>query len=138
MNFLGEIQKTTAQARQRKGLEELSAEVENAVGRLGEVALHLGQAAMSSQFKAAFAFAFPFLEVLGDVIVAWMLLWRAALAQQKIEDGAKSKDIEFYQGQLKTAEFFIQTNLPTTLGKMNGIIRCNGSAVEISEAAFGG
>ena len=138
MNFLSEIQKTIALARGMNGLEEIAVEVEKAVNSLGETAMHLGKSAMSPQFIVAFAFAFPFLEVMGDVIMAWMLLWRAALAKQKIEAGAKSKDIEFYQGQLKTAEFFIHTILPATLGKMNGIVRGNGAAVEISEAAFGG
>jgi hypothetical protein len=138
MNFLSEIQKTIALARGMNGLEEIAAEVEKAVNSLGETAMHLGKSAMSPQFNVAFAFAFPFLEVMGDVIMAWMLLWRAALAQQKIEAGAKSKDVEFYRGQLKTAEFFIHTILPATLGKMNGIVRGNGAAVEISEAAFGG
>ena len=138
MNFLGEIQKTIALARDTKGLEEISAEVERAVNRLGEVALHIGKSALSPQFKVAFAHAFPFLEVMGDVVMAWMLLWRAALAKQKLDGGAKKKDIDFYEGQLKTAEFFIQTILPTTHGKMNSIVKSNGSAVEISEAAFGG
>ena len=109
-----------------------------AVNRLGEVALHMGKSALSPKFKVAFAHAFPFLEVMGDVVLAWMLLWRAALAKQKLDSGVKKKDAEFYEGQLKSAEFFILTILPTTLGKMNSIIKSNGSAVEISEAAFGG
>jgi hypothetical protein len=67
-----------------------------------------------------------------------MLLWRAVLAKQKLGDGAKKKDVDFYEGQIKTAEFFIHTMLPTTLGKMAGIIKSHGAAVEISEAAFGG
>jgi hypothetical protein len=75
---------------------------------------------------------------MGDVVIAWMLLWRAALAKKKLDGGAKKKDVDFYEGQLKTAEFFIHTLLPTTLGKMNSIVKSNGSAVEISEAAFGG
>ncbi|MGD8296611.1 MAG: acyl-CoA dehydrogenase, partial [Desulfobacterales bacterium] len=138
MNFLEEIQKTISLARDTKGLEELSAEFEKAVNRLGEVALHMGKSALSPKFKVAFAHAFPFLEVMGDVVLAWMLLWRATLAKQKLDDGARKKDIEFYEGQLKSAEFFILTILPTTLGKMDSIVKCNGSAVEISEAAFGG
>ena len=138
MNFLGEIQKTIAMAKETKGLDELTAEVELAVNRLGEVAMSIGKTAMSPRLKVAFAHAFPFLEVMGDVIMAWMLLWRAALAIQKLESGAKKKDVDFYEGQVKTAEFFIQTILPITLGKMNAIIKNNGSAVEISEAAFGG
>ena len=138
MNFLGEIQRTIALARDIQGLEELTAEFERAVNRLGEVALHLGKSALSPQFKIAFAHAFPFLEVMGDVVLSWMLLWRAALARQKLDGSAKKKDVEFYEGQLKTAEFFIHTILPTTLGKMDSIVKSNGSAVEISEAAFGG
>ena len=138
MNFLGEIQKTIAMAKETKGLDELTAEVELAVNRLGEVAMSIGKTAMSPRLKVAFAHAFPFLEVMGDVIMAWMLLWRAALAIQKLESGAKKKDVDFYEGQVKTAEFFIQTILPITLGKMNAIIKNNGAAVEISEAAFGG
>jgi hypothetical protein len=138
INFLGEIQKTVALAKEIGGLEEITAEVEKAANRLGEVAMHLGTTAMSPKFKVAFAFAFPFLEVMGDVIMAWMLLWRAALANQKLESGAKKKDVDFYEGQLKTAEFFIQTILPATLGKMDGILKSSSSAIDISEAAFGG
>jgi alkylation response protein AidB-like acyl-CoA dehydrogenase len=138
INFLGEIQKTVALAKEIGGLEEITAEVEKAANRLGEVAMHLGTTAMSPKFKVAFAFAFPFLEVMGDVIMAWMLLWRAALANQKLESGPKKKDVAFYEGQLKTAEFFIQTILPATLGKMDGIVKSSSSAIDISEAAFGG
>jgi len=138
MNFLGEIQKTIATARQSRELEDLAHEMEIAVNKLGEVAMSIGHKAMSAEFKAAFAFAFPFLEVMGDVIMAWMLLWRAALAQQQLAAGPKKKDVDFYQGQIKSAEFFIHAVLPATLGKMNGIVKGNGAAVEISEAAFGG
>jgi hypothetical protein len=138
MNFLGEIQKTITLARETEELAEITAKVERAANRLGEVALQIGKSALSPQFKVAFAHAFPFLEVMGDVVMAWMLLWRAVLAKQKLEGGAKKKDVDFYEGQLKTAEFFIQTILPTTMGKMNSIVKGNGSAIEISEAAFGG
>jgi alkylation response protein AidB-like acyl-CoA dehydrogenase len=138
INFLGEIQKVIAMARENNEMAELADEVEVAANRLGEVAMNLGQNAMSPRFTTAFAFAFPFLEVMGDVIMAWMLLWRAALAQQQLTAGPRKKDVDFYEGQIKTAEFFIHTVLPTTLGKMNGIVKCNGAAVEISEAAFGG
>jgi len=138
INFLGEIQKTIAMARENADLVEMADELENAVNKLGEVAMSIGQKAMSPEFKTAFANAFPFLEVMGDVIMAWMLLWRAALAQQHLSAGPKKKDVDFYEGQIKTADFFIHSILPTTQGKMNGIVKGNASAVEISEAAFGG
>jgi len=86
----------------------------------------------------AFAFAYPFMEVAGDVIFSWMLLWRATIAAEKLENGAKKKDKAFYEGQLKSAEFFIHTVLPSTLGKMDAILNSNSAVVDISEDAFGG
>jgi hypothetical protein len=86
----------------------------------------------------AFAFAYPFMEVAGDVVFSWLLLWRAVIAAEKLEKGAKKKDKVFYEGQLKSAEYFTQTILPTTLGKMNAILASNSAVVDIEEDAFGG
>ncbi len=119
-------------------MKPLAIETAAAVNRLGEIARHLGQTAASSRLAAAFAHAHPFLDVMGDVIMAWMLLWRAQLAASALNNGTSKKDAAFYEGQLKSAEFFINSVLPVTLGKMNAIFRTNGAAVEISDAAFGG
>lgn len=51
---------------------------------------------------------------------------------------AKNKDAAYYDGQLKSAKFFIHTILPVTLGKMNAIMAGNPAAVEIDEKSFGG
>jgi hypothetical protein len=138
MNFLGEIQKVVARARQTDGTREMASEVEKAANRLGEVAVHLGTLTMSGEIKKSFAHATPFLEVMGDVIMAWMLLWRAVVAAEKLSKGAEKKDIEFYQGQIKTAEFYMYTIFPSTMGKMHAIQLTHDAAVEISEAGFGG
>ena len=76
------------------------------------------------------------MEACGDVTLAWQLLWRAQIAAQKMEK-AKKKDVPFYEGQLKSAEYFIKSVLPITFGKMKAILNNNGAAVEISEDAFG-
>jgi len=138
MNFLGEIQKTTARAKEFEALKDLAEKVEGAANRLGEVALHIGQMAMSPDFNVAFAHALPFLYAMGDTIVAWMLLWRGVIAQQKLSDGAEKKDIAFYEGQTITAEFFIDTVLPVTLGKMEAIKGSSQAAIKMPEAGFGG
>jgi len=138
MDLMGEIQKTIAEAKGVTGLEEFGAKVEEALNKLGEVAMHMGATAMSPDVLKAFAFAHPFMEACGDVIMAWMLLWRATLAGKKLADGAKKKDKMFYEGQLKSAEFFIFTILPITFGKMEAILATNGAAIDIAEDAFGG
>jgi len=137
MSFMQEVQKATALARQTEALSPLADKVEKSLNRLAEVALGLGQSARSPRLKTAFAFAFPFLDAMGDVIMAWMLLWRAAIAAPALEK-AKPKDREFYAGQVRTAEYFINSLLPVTRGKMNAIADGSPAAVEISEEAFGG
>ena len=75
---------------------------------------------------------------MGDTITAWMLLWRATVAGKKLTAGLNKKDRAFYDGQIKTAEFFINTELPVTLGKMNAIEAASAAAIEIEDDAFGG
>ena len=138
MDLLGEIQKSIAMAKDVQGLEDLAAKLEEIVDKLGKVALHMGMTAMSPNVMNAFAFAHPFMEVCGDVVMAWMLLWRAAIASKKLEEGAKKKDAAFYQGQIKSAEFFIYSIIPITVGKIKAILTTNGAAVDIDEKSFGG
>ena len=138
MNFLGEIQAVVARAKEMDGLAPISEKVEKVANRLGETALHIGQMAMSQDYKTAFAHALPFLYAMGDTIMAWMLLWRAVVATEKLSDKPKKKDVAFYEGQIKTAEFFIRTELALTLGKMDSIQEGCAAAIEISDEGFGG
>ena len=69
--------------------------------------------------------------------MAWMLLWRAVLANRVLEKGAGEKETAFYEGQVKSAQFFIEAMLPVTLGRMAAIDSMSGAVVEISEATFG-
>jgi alkylation response protein AidB-like acyl-CoA dehydrogenase len=139
MDLLGEVQQTIAAAKSISSLQDVSAKVEAAVNKLGEVALHIGQTAMSPDTRMnAFAHAYSFMEVFGDVVFAWLLLWRASIAAQNLENGARKKDVAFYEGQIKSAEFFANSILPVSLGKMNVILAADSTAVDISEDAFGG
>lgn len=138
MNFLGEIEQTAAQAKAVDALKDVGVKVENTTNRLGEVAMHIGKMAMSADFKVAFAHALPFLYAMGDTIMAWMLLWRAVVASEKLAGKPKKKDVSFFEGQIKTAEFFINTELPLTMGKMEAIQGGCKAAIEISDEGFGG
>ncbi len=91
----------------------------------------------SEDVEKAYAHSFTFLEATGDVVMAWMLLWRASVASEKL-DKAKKKDVDYYEGVVKTAEFFIHNTIPLSIGKMETILNCNDSALEISENCFGG
>ena len=138
MDLMGEIQAIIAQAKEQAPLTGPAEILEKALNRLAEVAMHLGATAMSPQVMNAFAFAHPFLEASGDVVAAWMLLWRAVSAKKALDGKAKKKDQFFYEGQIKSAEYFTQCVLPVTLGKMDAIMANCGAAVEIDDKSFGG
>ena len=135
MDLLGEMNATIAAAKEIEGLDTMAAQVELAVNKLGEVAMHMGMTAMSEKVLDAFAMAHPFLDVTGDVVMAWMELWRAVVAAPKIAT-AKKKDVAFYQGQVKTAEYFITWVLPAAMGKMEALQGNIPSIMEMPDAAF--
>ena len=137
MDLMGEVQRTIAQAKEMDSLKPLAESLEKALNRLAEVAMQLGASAMSPQVLTAFAFANTFMEAAGDVVMGWMLLWRGVVAAVKLNGGAKKKDESFYHGQVKSAQFFIQTILPVTMGKMKAIMGNCAAAVEIDEKSFG-
>ena len=137
MDLFGEMQKTVAAAKEIPAVQAYAEKVEKALNKLGEVAMTMGQTAMSAKVLNAFANAHPFQDAAGDVAVAWMLLWRASISATKLEK-AKSKDKPFYDGQIKSLQFFVETLLPITMGNLSAIKAVSGAAVEIDEASFAG
>ncbi|MBS3808536.1 MAG: acyl-CoA dehydrogenase [Desulfobacterales bacterium] len=137
-DLLKEMQKTVSAAKDNETLAPMAKKVDNAVNRLGEVSMELGKKAMSEEIKTAFAHSWPFLDVLGDVIIGWMLLWRAQVASEKLAGKIKKKDEAFYNGQIKTAEFYARTVLPVSIGRLDSISDGCGAAIEIDDGGFGG
>ncbi|MFZ2634552.1 MAG: acyl-CoA dehydrogenase [Desulfosalsimonadaceae bacterium] len=135
MELMGAIMAVTGAAKQIDSIKGYAVKLEEALNKLGEVAMHMGKTAMSEKVLTAFAFSYPFMEVTGDVVMAWMLLWRAQIAAEKLET-AKKKDVPFYDGQLKSVQYFCNTVLPATLGKMNAILAADSAAIDIDEASF--
>jgi alkylation response protein AidB-like acyl-CoA dehydrogenase len=138
MELLGEMQKTIAEAKKMERTRVLAETVEKALGRVGEAAMHLGKTAMSPDVLIAFANATQFLDVTGDVVMAWMLLWRATLSAKGLENAAGKKDAAFYEGQLKSAEFFTGTVLPVTQGRIAAIFNNCRAVIDIADDSFGG
>jgi len=115
----------------------IAARLAPALARLETVAAHMA-ATVQANLMTASAHAFPFMEVVGDMVMAWMLLWRANTAAQALHAGAKEKDSIFYEGQIMNAEFFTRNLLPVTLGRMEAILAGSTIANDMPEDAFGG
>jgi len=150
MDLIGEIQKTVTQARGIASLFALAEALDKSVSRMTEVAMFMGQTAMSGKVREAFVNAKPLLDVMGDVIAGWMLLWRAVISENKLAEilkglegekreqkMQKNKNAAFYAGQRYSAEYFIRNVLPQTAGRMEAIMAGDSIAADMPESAFG-
>ncbi len=137
IDLADEIRRTLAVAAEFDRLAPIAEKMEEALVRLEEVARHMGMTAMYGNLLTAAAHAYTFMEVCGDIIVGWMLLWRGRIATQALANGGKEKDAAFYEGLIRSAEFFTQVMLPVSLGKMDSILAGSSAAVDIPEEAFG-
>ncbi len=138
LDLVDQIQNTVERAARINSLAGPAGKVGNALDRLKEAAWEMDRTIKNGSISAAYSFAGLFLESTGDVIMAWMLLWRAMIAENKHETEKSQKEADFYHGQVKSAEFFIRGILPVTLGKIMSIMDLCSAAIEIPDASFGG
>jgi hypothetical protein len=136
-NLLRMMRAEAAEAGRMERVAGSAARFTAAVDRLEEVAAKVAGLVQSDLMLAA-AHAYPFLEVCGDTIMAWLLLWRARIAAQALVSGGKPKDATFYEGQIRSAEFYAQNLLPVTLGRMGSILEPSNVVNDMPEDAFGG
>ncbi|MFE0463476.1 acyl-CoA dehydrogenase [Kitasatospora sp. NPDC058965] len=76
------------------------------------------------------------LMVSGDVVVGWLLLRQAVVAQAKIDAGATGKDLAFYQGKVAGARFFARNVLPTVASQRLIAEGIDLAVMELAEDAF--
>lgn len=127
-----EISAVIAKAKEHNELADLAVALEQVLDLFTIVGQKTVQALFSPQAESAFACAHPLLETAGDVIMGWMLLWRATIACEK----TSGKDAAFYKAKILTARFFIQTIIPATKGKLKAITYENHPAAAMDENLF--
>jgi hypothetical protein len=74
------------------------------------------------------------LMAVGDIITAWLLLRQADIALAKIPNAGK--DLEFYNGKVASAKFFVGNYLPQIAADRKIVEATDNSIMNISDAAF--
>ena len=82
MNLLGEMGATIA--KYQAALPDLAPDVQAAMNTLAEVAMLFAANGKAGKFMIPVANATPFLMLMGQVVMAWMLLWQAGVAKEKL------------------------------------------------------
>lgn len=70
----------------------------------------------------------------GDLIIAWLLLRQADIAQSKLANAGK--DTEFYNGKIASAKFFVRSVLPHISVERAVVESETGEIMNIAESAF--
>ncbi len=130
--LIREINYTISAAKGHENLNGLAMKLEAALALFEDTCKKTGNALLSKHMVSAFACAHPLMEAAGDIIMGWMLLWRANISITKLD----TRESHFYQGKIKTAQFFITTIIPATIGKLTAITYENNPAASMEEGLF--
>ena len=72
----------------------------------------------------------------GDLLIGYLLLRQAMVAQAALDSGASPRDADFYAGKLAGAHWFTRNVLPELTARRAIIENADGSLMEVAEAAF--
>ncbi|HOI73276.1 MAG TPA: acyl-CoA dehydrogenase [Syntrophales bacterium] len=158
ISLLGEIGAVTARYKDRPLLNGLSDSVQGAANVLGEMAMFFAASGKAGKFMIPVANAYPFLMMMGKVVLGWLLLWEAGVAEEKLqalcrENGVDPADLfkmfevhdllknngdaAFYQGKIAAAKYFIRHVLPEVEAAAQSIRSEDLSMLEIADESFG-
>jgi alkylation response protein AidB-like acyl-CoA dehydrogenase len=77
-----------------------------------------------------------FLMAFGDLLIGWLLLDHAEIAQRALDAGASGPDKAFYEGKVAVAGFFARTMLPRLTAVRESIAAIDNEVMELAEASF--
>jgi hypothetical protein len=119
---------------------------------LNQLTMFFGLKSITEEFHVPILYAKPYLDLFGDVVMGFLLIWQASLADRRLqkiyeEQGAKDeasqkkllledRNAAFYFGKIASARFFTNQVLTQAPGKVRGIMNNDKSPLEIPEEGF--
>jgi alkylation response protein AidB-like acyl-CoA dehydrogenase len=154
VNLLGEMKRTVAECAEVAGIGDLSSKLGARISLLGEVVQTFADCFQGDRTLVPFAHGLPFVHFMGDICIAWMLLWQAGIAGKRLgemsaahgidpEDDtrrtqwlSRDKTAAFYDGKVHAARYFIRNVLPGVDGFASALKDQDLSIMTIHEAGF--
>jgi hypothetical protein len=111
-----------------------------------------GLKSITEEFIVPILYAKPYLDLFGEVVMGFLLLWQAHLADRRLHEiyrdqGAndeaswkklllENRSAAFYFGKIASARFFTNQVLTLAPGKTRGIMNDDKSPLEVPEEGF--
>lgn len=129
------IAQTISAALPSDHLRQFALQLEEAAKRATEITrLLVGRAAVSSR-NLALANAGIYLDMLGHIVIAWMLL-RQACAAERAMRRARATEGPFYVGKVRACRYFYLYELPKCRFQADLLARMDDTCLSLSEEAF--
>ena len=134
--YVNELRDTIAAAKDFRDLEKYAGELNEALVQLEEVTRQLLSIAQRQGPEVFLADATLYLEFFGSVTIAWQWLQQGIAVQKALNDGAKKKDLNFYEGKMFTLRYFFGYELPKTLGLAKRLLDADAFTIEMQSEHF--
>jgi hypothetical protein len=136
-DFVAAAQAETADGRFKEELATLSTaldDVQAIVGRL--VGYAIGARQDPASLYRVGEHAVTLLMSTGDLLIGYLLLRQAQVAQRALDGGASAGDADFYTGKVAVARWFARSVLPELTARRAVVDAADLSLMEVPEAAF--
>ena len=134
--FINEIEDTIGAAQQYSELRGFANDLNSTLTDLQDVTQHLITIAQQQGPEAFLADATLYLDFFSTVTIAWQWLLQGVAAQKALNNGAKKKDQNFYQGKMFALRYFFAYELPKTLGLVRRLMDDDQLTVEMQPEYF--
>ncbi|MBM7062958.1 acyl-CoA dehydrogenase [Pseudomonas sp. UL073] len=108
--FLAEVRASLTQAAADSACAPMAAALADALGILDKVTAEL-QAQVAADANLGLSNATAYLDLFGRVVVGWIWLRQALVANHALNAGANGSEADFYQGKLHAARYFMDWEL---------------------------
>jgi hypothetical protein len=144
MSFLQEVNDFIERNREHARLAHLVVLLEQARDALARVTMRFGECNLGGDVHYPLLHASPYLLSFGDFVLGWLLLEQAVVADARLQEIAghvppterkeliaTDPEARFYDGKVKTAEFFLTTLLPEIQARAAAVDSGNRAALDI-------
>lgn len=153
-NLIKEMDRTIGEYGNLADIKELARDLQSRVSLLREMGLYFANCFKKGKGLVPISSGIPFVHLMGDICVGWMIFWQAGIATKRLasifkenridprnaagrnEFLSRNKEAAFYDGKLHSARFFIKNVLPQVDGLAAAIRSEDFSIMAIHEESF--
>ena len=92
---------------------KLSQKLQQYLGKLHDLLTHVGKSLHSGQHEALSANAQAMMNAFASIVVSWIWIRQASVAENLLVNAASESAAAFYKGKVQAAKYFLDWELPT-------------------------